>query len=338
MSARTPFVVVGGFLGAGKTTLLNRWLRNTGGLRLGVLVNDFGALQVDGTLLAQTAAAMAGPATAAAGAHPTVALANGCVCCTIGDDLGRAIDQLLAQPGQLDALIVETSGVADPWRVAQYALADRRLVLECVVVLADAASLAAHEADPRLTDTLRRPLAHADLVLINHADRAGDAELAAAEAWAQAGAPGVPRLRCVHSEVPLAAVLGTGLHQARGGWPTHSPQAADHGNQFSAWSHQPADSFDAEALRAWLRAMPPGVLRLKGWLPCTDGRWAELQWAGRHASMRFAPTGPEGGARLVALGLQGHLPVEILNNSLALCAQNRAPAAAAVDSPNRSPS
>ncbi|MCA9556741.1 MAG: hypothetical protein KC933_42350, partial [Myxococcales bacterium] len=137
---RIPFVVIGGFLGAGKTTLLNRWLRDAAGQRLAVLVNDFGAIDVDGTLLDNTAG------------HRTLALANGCVCCAVGDDLGGALTQVLAMAPPVDAIVVETSGVADPWRVAQYALADPALVLEAVVVLVDAAAIVAMDTDPRLTD------------------------------------------------------------------------------------------------------------------------------------------------------------------------------------------
>ncbi|MCP5287160.1 MAG: GTP-binding protein [Burkholderiaceae bacterium] len=301
-----PFVVIGGFLGAGKTTLLNRWLREAAGQRLAVLVNDFGAIDVDGTLL-DTAAG-----------HRTMALANGCVCCAIGDDLGGALTQVLAMTPPVDAIVVETSGVADPWRVAQYALADPALVLEAVVVLVDATAIVAMDADPRLTESLRRPLAHADLVLLNHADRCSAFALADAEAWACAHAPNAVRLTAAHAALPWGAACGAGLHEARGGWPA-GPDPA-HGRRFIQWSTRAGGPYDATRLRQWLRQLPAGVLRLKGVLPLADGRWAELQYAGRHGSLRLREAGTVAGPALVAIGLAGELPEQTLAEGLVAAA------------------
>ncbi|RVT54242.1 GTP-binding protein [Rubrivivax albus] len=303
MVPRIPFVVIGGFLGAGKTTLLNRWLREAEGQRLAVLVNDFGAIDVDGTLLDNTAG------------HRTLALANGCVCCAVGDDLGGALTQVLAMTPAVDAIVVETSGVADPWRVAQYALADPALVLEAVVVLVDTAAIVAMDADRRLADSVRRPLAHADLVLLNHADRCDAITLSAAEAWAAAHAPTAPRLTTSHADLPWPAVCGAGLHVARGGWPA-GPDPR-HGQRFAQWATRGAGPYDPALLRQWLRQLPAGVLRLKGLLPLADGRWAELQYAGRHGSLRLRDARKDLAPALVAIGLAGELPERALEAGLA---------------------
>ena len=106
LAKRLPLTVIGGFLGAGKTTLLNRWLREANGQRLAVLVNDFGALNIDAELIA-------------ANTGETIALSNGCVCCQIGDDLSGALIRVLESADRFDAVVIEASGVSDPWRIAQ---------------------------------------------------------------------------------------------------------------------------------------------------------------------------------------------------------------------------
>ncbi|MES2716576.1 MAG: CobW family GTP-binding protein [Pseudomonadota bacterium] len=320
-----PFTVIGGFLGAGKTTLLNRWLAAAASQpqaphtapaarppRIAVLVNDFGAINIDAALVRQAGS-------------DAIALSNGCVCCAIGDDLSAALATLLQAQPAFDAVVVEASGVSDPWRIAQYALAEPRLQLQSVLLLVDAAALAGHLADPLLADSLARPLAHADLVLLNHADRASTADLAAARAWvladaARRGQPAPPLLDSQHADLPLA-LLADRLYQPHGGGLASQP--ADHAAQFQAWQQQPAGMFDEGQLRAWLRALPPGVLRLKGFLPVADGRWLGLQWAGRHASVRRLATAPAGGAALIAIGLAGRLPVVALAQGLAACAVQR---------------
>ena len=340
MTDRIPFTVIGGFLGAGKTTLLNRWLQAAqgplSGQRLAVLVNDFGAINLDAAALAQAGA-------------DTIALSNGCVCCTIGDDLTEALGRVLAAQPPFDAVVVEASGVADPWRIAQYALAEPRLQLHGVVVLVDAAALAQHLADPLLANTLQRPLAHADLVVLNHADRASAAQLAAAQHWvaqdaaARQAAP--PPVLCTEQAALPVSLLTAALYQPHGGGLRAAP--VDHGQVFEAWQQQPAGRFDPARLLGWLRDLPEGVLRLKGRLPlaalpdasatatatatataaapapATD--WAELQFAGRHATLRRGPPRPGDTAAVVVIGLAGRLPAPALLAGLQACQTPPAP-------------
>ena len=145
----TPLTILGGFLGAGKTTALNRLLQAATG-RVGVLVNDFGAINVDAALIA------------AAGGD-VVQLTNGCVCCAIGPDLSDSLARLVALAP--DRIVVEASGVADPWRLAQVARLQPGIALDAVLVLADATSFTTHLADPWLADTLARQVQRADLVV-----------------------------------------------------------------------------------------------------------------------------------------------------------------------------
>lgn len=314
---RIPFTVIGGFLGAGKTTLLNHWLQAAQGpashQRLAVLVNDFGAINLDAAALAQAGA-------------DTIALSNGCVCCTIGDDLSDALGRVLAAEPPFDAVVVEASGVSDPWRIAQYALAEPRLQLHAVLLLVDAAELARHLADPLLADTLQRPLAHADLVVLNHADRASAAQLATARQWvaqdaaARQAAP-APVLNSTRAALPVS-LLGAALYQPHGGGLRAGP--VDHGQAFEAWQQQPGGAFDITRLRAWLGQLPAGVLRLKGRLPLA-GDWVDLHYAGRHATLRRGPARPGDRAAVVAIGLAGQLPTPALAAGLQACAASATP-------------
>ncbi|SEF30638.1 CobW family GTP-binding protein [Variovorax sp. NFACC27] len=314
---RLPFTVIGGFLGAGKTTLLNRWLREAKGLRMAVLVNDFGALNIDADLIAATHG-------------DTTALTNGCVCCQIGDDLGRALVEVIEAKTPFDAVVIEASGVSDPWRIAQIGMAAPELSLEGVIVLVDASVAARQSTDPLLADTLARQLKSADLVVLNKADIASADALAAAKAWVEASAPGTPCIETTEAAVPLA--LLSGLPQSalapHACGPDcdhdhdHDHGSPDHGAIFQTWSAQPGAMIPAATLRAWLREMPPGVLRLKGLLRTGHGaggdEWSEVQYAGRHGSLRkAAPPSGLASAGVVAIGLQGQLPEKMLKEFFA---------------------
>lgn len=307
-AARLPFTVIGGFLGAGKTTLLNRWLREAGaaGQRLAVLVNDFGALNIDAALVAEHSG-------------DTVALTNGCVCCQIGDDLSMALIRVLEQPGRFDAVVVEASGVSDPWRIAQLGRADPGLVLDGVVVLVDAAAVQAQSRDRLLADTLERQLLRADLVVLNKADLAGADAVAEARAWVARVAPAAAQCEATQADVPLSLLSGRALLAASdGAYLAHvcGPGCAHaqgvvhaaHGEVFETWSCRPEAVFSAARLRDWLKAVPAGVLRAKGLLRTDEHGWSEVQFAGQHGVLRRAEA-PVSGAAFVVIGLRGRLPV-----------------------------
>lgn len=319
MKPRLPLTVIGGFLGAGKTTLVNRWLREAEGQRIAVLVNDFGALNIDAALIA--------------GARgDTIALTNGCVCCQIGDDLSRALIQVLESGTRFDAVVIEASGVSDPWRIAQLGMAAPELALEGVIVLVDAAAAMAQARDPLLADTLERQLRAADLVVINKVDGVTADELARVRAWVSSVAGRTPQYETSQSRLPRVLREGLSLAAAREAGSgcadascthehhaDHDHAAHDHGELFDTWSCRPEQVFDANALRAWLRETPPGLLRLKGVLRTGEATWSEIQFAGRHSALRKADA-PAVGAAVVAIGLRGRLPVAALEAAFAASA------------------
>ncbi len=305
---RIPLTVIGGFLGAGKTTLLNRLLRESQGQRIAVLVNDFGALNIDAELVASNAG-------------DTIALTNGCVCCSIGDDLSGALIRVLASGTPFDAVVIEASGVSDPWRIAQIGMAAPELSLDGVIVLVDASAVLDQARDPLLADSLQRQLKAADLVVINKADLASDDERRQVRDWIAGVAGRTPVFETSQAVVPLAMLTGAALPQARAraeqgcDHAHHDPMhqhSHDHGQLFDTWSQRPEAVLSAQALRAALRNMPDGVLRLKGIVQTDEHGWAELQFAGRHGSLRQAAA-PDNGAALVAIGLRGKLPARELD-------------------------
>ncbi|VWX61520.1 GTPase, G3E family [Burkholderiales bacterium 8X] len=311
-TARLPLTVIGGFLGAGKTTLVNHWLRKAKGQRIAVLVNDFGAINVDAELIA-------------ASSGDTIALTNGCVCCQIGDDLSRALISVLDSGVAFDAVVVEASGVSDPWRTAQLGLADPGLRLGSVIVLVDAGAALEHARDPLLADTLERQLRAADLIVLNKADRVAPEELERVQGWVAGVAGKTVAMTTSNAVVPME-LLGDRIYEANAPLdrpPEHAhheghahPEACNdpshahpprHGEMFETWSCRPGRAFDDTELRAWMRDAPAGLLRLKGIVRARDGDWLELQFAGRHGSVRRASSAA-GEASIVAIALRGQLP------------------------------
>ena len=333
-ASRLPLTVIGGFLGAGKTTLLNHLLEQADGRRLAVLVNDFGALNVDAELVASRGA-------------DSIALSNGCVCCSIGDDLSAALIRVLDNQPPFDALVIEASGVSDPWRIAQVGMADPGLSLGGVVVLVDSSAILTQVADPLLRDSLQRQVQAADWLLLNKSDLVDAPQLAAVHAWLDEQARETPRFKTREARLPgglVPALFGQLVDQsARVAAPSasdpasscgevghehehshdhdhgdghqhkHHPGETNHGGQFETASWQPQTIFQADALRVLLRAMPSGVLRLKGLVRTDSHGWAEIQFAGRHGSLRKALAAPAGGAAVVAIGLRGKLPKAALD-------------------------
>ena len=197
-NSKIPVTVLTGYLGAGKTTLLNRILSENHGKKYAVIVNEFGEIGIDNDLII--------------GADEEVfEMNNGCVCCTVRGDLVRILDGLMKRKGKFDAIIVETTGLADPAPVAQTFFVDEDVQanarLDAVVTVADAKWLA-----DRLKDApeAKNQIAFADVIVLNKIDLVSKAELAEVEARIRAINPYAKLHRTERCQVALSDVLERG--------------------------------------------------------------------------------------------------------------------------------
>jgi G3E family GTPase len=195
---QTPVTVLTGYLGAGKTTLLNRILSEDHGKRYAVIVNEFGEIGIDNDLIVGSD-------------EEVFEMNNGCVCCTVRGDLIRVVAGLIKRKGSFDAIIVETTGLADPAPVAQTFFMDddvkARTRLDSVTTVVDAKHVMARLDDSR---EAREQVAFADQIVLNKTDLVTDDELMAVEARLRRLNPLAPIHRAERSNVPLEAVLGRG--------------------------------------------------------------------------------------------------------------------------------
>jgi G3E family GTPase len=195
---KIPVTVLTGYLGAGKTTLLNRILSENHGKKYAVIVNEFGEIGIDNDLII--------------GADEEVfEMNNGCVCCTVRGDLVRIIDGLMKRKGKFDAIILETTGLADPAPVAQTFFVDEdvrdKTILDAVVTVADAKWLS-----DRLKDApeAKNQIAFADVIVLNKTDLVTKAELAEVEARIRGINPYAKLHRTERAQVQLSDVLERG--------------------------------------------------------------------------------------------------------------------------------
>src|SRR6186997_2075073 len=193
---KIPVTVLTGYLGAGKTTLLNRILSEPHGKKFAVIVNEFGEIGIDNELVVNAD-------------EEVFEMNNGCICCTVRGDLVRIIDGLMRRKGKFDAIIVETTGLADPAPVAQTFFVDENVgkntKLDAVVTVADAKWLR-----DRLRDApeAKNQIAFADVILINKTDLVSDAELREVEARIRAINPYAKLHRTQRSQIALNEILG----------------------------------------------------------------------------------------------------------------------------------
>ena len=312
-----PLTIIGGFLGAGKTTLIQRLLTQSGGRRIAVLVNDFGKLNIDAKLIAQAGA-------------DTIELTNGCVCCSIGDDLNGALIQLESRVKDFDHVVIEASGVSDPWKIAQIGLLNAGYRLDGVMVMIDAVAVTELLNNPRYEDTVFRQCRRADLLLINKIDLVeGDAAQVDRKVQAIArqlleGSSAVRVMPCVQGDVPVEVLLGswrqssiaerTRTERAATTW-GDSIKASDPSAQHLSWqtlSFTSKLNWTKASFEECLSALPAGLIRGKAIMLTETDTW--LEWHrvfGRDTWLEHHGALPSAESVLVLIGQDASTAVDI---------------------------
>ena len=229
-----PVTIITGFLGSGKTTLLNHILSNQDGVKTAVLVNEFGEIGIDNDLIVDTG-----------DDGSIVELSNGCICCTINDDLVDAVYRVMERDSRVDYLIVETTGVADPLPVALTFLGTElrdMTRLDSIVTTVDCANFS---LDLFNSEAAYSQIAYGDIILLNKVDLVDEERLQYLEGSIQKVKEGARIMRTTQSQVPLPLILSVGLFESDQYFEeAEDDHSHDHDHDHHDHSHDHAHSHD----------------------------------------------------------------------------------------------
>ncbi|WP_282943412.1 GTP-binding protein [Paenibacillus sp. RC67] len=314
---KIPVTVLSGYLGSGKTTVLNHVLNNRSGLRVAVIVNDLSEVNIDASLIKDGGGLSRTD-------EKLVEMSNGCICCTLREDLLREVEKL-AKENRFDYILIESTGVGEPLPVAQtFSYVDEEqgidlsqfCQLDCMVTVVDAyrfwhdyssgemlldRNQAVGEDDTReVVDLLIDQIEFCDVLLLNKCDKVDEDELAQLEQVLHTLQPSAKIIRTEHGRVNPTDILNTGLFNfeeasSSAGWikemqkPSHTPETEEYG--IRSFVYERVKPFHPERLKQWMEEWPADIVRAKGtlWLATRDTMGQNLSQAG--PSIQFGPSG-----------------------------------------------
>lgn len=247
---QVPVTIISGYLGSGKTTVVNRLLQGNHGKKITVMVNDFGAINIDADLIIQRN-------------QQVMELSNGCVCCSLQGDLVVQLQQLFQSDAEMDHLLIEASGVSQPSRIASvfgYPQFRTNARLDAVVTLIDAANV--NKLPPASTGLVRSQIEAADIVLLTKTDLVVRSEITALrEEWFF---PDLPVIEIIDGNISAGALLG--FHREG---PHISPQTKqDHNATFHAMKWSSHDQISLPEFQKTMQNLSSFLFRAKGFLFC----------------------------------------------------------------------
>jgi G3E family GTPase len=317
-----PVTLLTGFLGAGKTTLLNRILNGQHGLRVGVLVNDFGAINIDAELIAGVE-------------ENTINLTNGCVCCEIRDDLVNSLEQLLTREDAIDYVLLEASGVSDPGGIVMTFLDQKYeglLRLDSITCIVDAEAIFADGDDVALNTLKMRQIGFADMVVLNKVDLVGPEHIEVVKEWIGHHLNRIRIIEATRCDVPLEVLLAVGrfdpvnvISQRENSnveEHEHHHEHGDVGAMFQTWSYESDRPFSLKLLRQMVRReLPESIYRCKGIIFAADSpdKRLALQAVGRRTEISELDEWGERTRRTQIVAIGAAIDAQELSNKFDAC-------------------